>query len=105
MADFNFNTPAGQAITRGLMVLYLNTGTKEAPVWSAVGKRVTDSSMELDWGTESSTEALLLRALHEHHKEKKSADNQKNGENNVDGGVKHGSNYISVERVCKGIRR
>lgn len=56
MAEFNFNTPAGQTITRGLMVLYLNTGTEEAPVWSAVGKRVTDSSMELDWSTESSTD-------------------------------------------------
>lgn len=56
MADFNFNTPAGQTITRGLMIMCLNTGTAEAPVWSPVGKRVTDSSMDLDWSVETSTD-------------------------------------------------
>ena len=32
-----FNTPAGAAIERKLMILYLNTGTGESPVWSSVG--------------------------------------------------------------------
>lgn len=53
MADMTFNTPAGQTVARELLIAYLNTGTSEAPVWSAVGKRVEDSSIELDWAVES----------------------------------------------------
>lgn len=56
MADLKFNTPAGQVIDRKLLILYLNTGTEAAPVWSAIGKRVEDSSMEFDWGEESKTD-------------------------------------------------
>ena len=56
MADMNFNTAAGQVVERKLLILYLNTGTSEAPVWSAVGKRVEDSSMEYDWGKETKTD-------------------------------------------------
>ena len=56
MADYTFNTPTGQTISRGLMVLYLNTGTADSPVWSAVGKRVADSSISMDWSTETSTD-------------------------------------------------
>lgn len=54
MADMTFNTPAGAAVERKLLILYLNTGTGEAPVWSPVGKRVEDSSLGYDWGEESS---------------------------------------------------
>lgn len=56
MADLTFNTPAGQVVDRKLLILYLNTGTNEAPVWSPIGKRVEDSSMEYDFGEESKTD-------------------------------------------------
>lgn len=39
-------------------MLYLNTGTGTAPVWSIIGKRVEDSSMEMDWGTETKQDIL-----------------------------------------------
>ena len=56
MADMTFNTTPGAVVARKMLVLYLNTGTADAPVWSAVGKRVEDSSMESDWGEESKTD-------------------------------------------------
>lgn len=58
MADLTFNTTAGQAIARELMIAYLNTGTAQSPVWSPVGKRVVDSSMEMDWSKEDSQDIL-----------------------------------------------
>lgn len=56
MADITFNTASGETIARELLVAYLNTGTSEAPVWSPVGKRVEDSSIELDWSVETITD-------------------------------------------------
>lgn len=56
MADLTFNTDSGVTVARELLIAYLNTGTAEAPVWSAVGKRVEDSSMEMDWSTETKTD-------------------------------------------------
>ncbi|BAK99013.1 hypothetical protein OBV_18150 [Oscillibacter valericigenes Sjm18-20] len=56
MADLTFNTAAGAVVDRSLLILYLNTGTAAAPVWSAIGKRVEDSSLEYDWGDESKTD-------------------------------------------------
>ena len=56
MADMTFNTPAGQVVDRKLLILYLNTGTNSAPVWSPIGKRVEDSSMEYDYSEESKTD-------------------------------------------------
>lgn len=53
-----FNTTEGQTIARELMVLYLNTGTASTPTWSPIGKRVEDSSMEYDWG-ENTTQDIL----------------------------------------------
>lgn len=53
-----FNTPAGETIARELMIAYLNTGTESAPVWSPFGKRTTDSSIEFDWGEETSKDIL-----------------------------------------------
>lgn len=42
-----FNTPAGQTIARELMISYLElSGGKLAPL----GKRVEDSSIDMDWG-------------------------------------------------------
>lgn len=53
-----FNTTAGQTIAREMMIAYLNTGTSSAPVWSAIGKRVEDSSAEMDWGEETKQDIL-----------------------------------------------
>lgn len=58
MADVNFNTAEGATVARKLLILYLNTGTGESPVWSVIGKRVEDSSMEYDWGDETKTDIL-----------------------------------------------
>lgn len=54
----NFNTPAGQTIARELMIAYLNTGTGSAPVWSPFGKRTSDSSIDYDWGEDTSKDIL-----------------------------------------------
>lgn len=53
MADLTFNTEPGVTVARELLIAYLNTGTSEEPVWSVVGKRVEDSSIEMDWSTET----------------------------------------------------
>lgn len=58
MSDLSFNTTAGQTIERKLLMLFLNTGTSAAPVWSIIGKRVEDSSAEYDWNKESKTDIL-----------------------------------------------
>lgn len=56
MGDVTFNTAANTVVERKLLILYLNTGTAASPVWSPVGKRVEDSSMEYDWGEETKTD-------------------------------------------------
>lgn len=56
--DMIFNTAANQTVDRELLLLCLNTGTGEAPVWSPVGRRVNDSSMEYDWNEETDTDIL-----------------------------------------------
>lgn len=56
MSELTFKTKDGQTVDRALLILYLNTGTSEAPVWAPVGKRVEDSSAEYDWGKESKTD-------------------------------------------------
>lgn len=53
MADMTFSTPSGQTVGRELLIAFLNTGDEDSPVWSPVGKRVEDSSIEMDWGTET----------------------------------------------------
>ena len=53
MADLEFNTTAGQTVGRELLIAYLNTGESGTPVWSPIGKRVEDSSIEYDWKNES----------------------------------------------------
>lgn len=58
MADTIFSTKSGQTIAREKLIAYLNTGTNSAPVWSAIGKRVEESSAEYDWNRESSQDIL-----------------------------------------------
>lgn len=54
MADLTFNTPSGQTVAREMLIAYLNTAeATTTPTWSPVGKRVEDSSIELDWQTET----------------------------------------------------
>ena len=54
----DFNTTSGETIARELMILYLNTGASSTPVWSPLGKRVEDSSAELDWSDETIQDIL-----------------------------------------------
>lgn len=56
--DLTFNTTAGAVVARKMLLLFLNTGSSETPVWSVIGKRVEDSSMEYDWREESKTDIL-----------------------------------------------
>ena len=58
MADLTFNTTAGQTIARELIIAYLNTGTGTSATWSPIGKRVEDSSTELDWSAETKQDIL-----------------------------------------------
>lgn len=58
MSDLTFNTTSGQTIDRELLIAYLNTGTQDNPVWSAMGKRVEDSTEEMDWSQESKKDIL-----------------------------------------------
>jgi len=58
VADLTFNTPAGQTISRELLIAYLNTGTTAAPTWKAIGKRVSDSSAEYDFSKETAQDVL-----------------------------------------------
>lgn len=58
MADYSINTTPGQVVSRELLIAYLNTGTKDTPVWSPVGKRVEDSSSAYDWATETKKDIL-----------------------------------------------
>lgn len=58
MHDISFNTPSGQTIKRELLVAYLNTGTASEPVWSPLGKRVSDSEQSFDWSEDSSQDIL-----------------------------------------------
>lgn len=53
-----FNTAAGQTIAREMLIAYLNTGNATTPVWSPIGKRVTDSAAEYDWAGESAKDIL-----------------------------------------------
>lgn len=53
-----FNTATGQTIAREQLICYLNTGTYASPVWNAIGTRVEDSSMEYEWGEETSQDIL-----------------------------------------------
>ena len=38
-------TGEGISATREMMITFVNTGTTDVPVWSAMGAKVTDSSI------------------------------------------------------------
>lgn len=56
-SDLTFNTTAGQTISREMLIAYLNVAedavAAETPEWSPIGRRVEDSSIEMDWQTET----------------------------------------------------
>lgn len=58
MADMTFNTPSGQTVAREMLIAFLNTSATTTPVWSAIGKRVEDSSAEYDWSEETVNDIL-----------------------------------------------
>lgn len=53
-----FTTPPGQTVDRKLYLCCGNSGTYAAPVWGKMGKRVEDSSAEMDWSEESKQDIL-----------------------------------------------
>lgn len=58
MDKYKFNTPAGQVVDRKMYLCCGNSGTASAPKWGRLGKRVEDSSSELDWGEETKKDIL-----------------------------------------------
>lgn len=51
-------TGEGVSATREMMITYLNTDNAAAPVWSAMGAKVTDSNIDYDWSLETDTDIL-----------------------------------------------
>ena len=58
MNKLEFVTPEGQEPNREEFVLFVNTGTREAPDWQPLGSGNEDSSVSFDWSTSSSTDIL-----------------------------------------------
>ena len=58
MSDQTFNTVPGRTMARELLIAYLNTGTKSSPIWDPLGRRVQDSSTEMDWSTDTVRDIL-----------------------------------------------
>ena len=56
--SYTFNTPPGQTVERKMYLCCGNYGTPEAPRWGKLGKRVEESSAEMDWGEESKQDIL-----------------------------------------------
>ena len=58
MPSLTFNTVPGRTIARELIIAYLNTGTTSNPIWDPLGRRVQDSSTEMDWSTDTVRDIL-----------------------------------------------
>lgn len=58
MNKLEFITPEGQEPNREEFVLFVNTGTREAPDWQPLGSGNEDSSVSYDWNTSSATDIL-----------------------------------------------
>lgn len=55
---FKFNTAPGKTVERKMYLCCGNYGTESAPQWGKLGKRVEDSSAEMDWGEETKQDIL-----------------------------------------------
>ena len=55
---YKFNTPAGQTISRQMYLCCGNHGTASAPKWGRLGKRVEESSAEMNWSEETKQDIL-----------------------------------------------
>lgn len=55
---YKFNTPPGQVVDRKMYLCCGNYGTESAPKWGRLGKRVEDSSAEMDWQEETKKDIL-----------------------------------------------
>ena len=58
MSAQTFNTVSGRTVARELLIAYLNTGTTSNPIWDPLGRRVQDSSTELDWESDTVRDIL-----------------------------------------------
>ena len=58
MPSQTFNTVPNRTIQRDLLIAYLNTGTTSNPIWDPLGRRVQDSSTELDWEADTVRDIL-----------------------------------------------
>ena len=56
--NLNFTARQGETMGRAMLLLALNTGSAETPVWSLIGRRVEESSAEFDWQRESKKDIL-----------------------------------------------
>ena len=56
--SFKFKTPPGQTIARKMYLCCGNYGTAAAPQWGRLGRRVEDSSAEMDWSEETKQDIL-----------------------------------------------
>ncbi len=59
-STYNFTTASGQTIAREMLIAYINTAasTASSPTWSPLGAWVEDSSLEYDWGEETTQDIL-----------------------------------------------
>ena len=55
---YKFNTTPGQTVERKMYLCCGNSGTYSSPVWGRLGKRVEDSSAEMDWSEETKQDIL-----------------------------------------------
>jgi hypothetical protein len=58
MPDATFNTPENQTIAREQLICCINVATYSSPTWAVIGTHVEDSSIEFDWGEETSQDIL-----------------------------------------------
>lgn len=54
----SYTMASGQSARREQLITYYNCGTYAIPNWDAMGCKVTDSSIELDWGEDTSQDIL-----------------------------------------------
>lgn len=55
---YTISSGTGKSAKREMLITALNTGTSSSPAWSAIGKKVEESSISLDWGEETKEDIL-----------------------------------------------